>query len=203
MDRNPNIYVIDDDASIRYLIKRVLQQKGYGIQLFPTGEMFLESNYAGNTACVITDLWLPGMNGIEIHDELLRRGHCVPVVAISSSPDVPSVVQFIKQGAVTVLQKPFSVEQLLSVVDQAVQDNEIRQVKDARVERIRNQLAMLSESEQRVMNSLFNGMSHKAISSALDVSPRTVDRYKQNILRKMESPTLQQLILTIADSRVV
>lgn len=200
MAREATIYAIDDDRSSLYFISQVLQEKGYSVQNFLTGEKFLEGEISGNTGCVITDLWLPGISGVEIQEELLRRGHHVPLVAISSSPDVPTVVQMVKHGAVTVLQKPLSADQLLSTVEQAVHQNQIRLEKEVLRERVRDRLSLLTERESKVLKCLMNGMSHKTISSTLDLSPRTVDRYKKSILEKMQSPTLQQLIQAIADA---
>lgn len=200
MAHDAMIYAIDDDRSILYFISHVLQQNGYSVQNFSTGEKFLEGDISRNTGCVITDLWLPGISGVGIQEELLRRGHHVPLIAISSSPDVPTVVQMVKHGAMTVLQKPLSVDQLLSTVEEAIHQNQIRREKDVQRDAVRDRLSLLTERETKVLKCLMNGMPHKTISSTLDLSPRTVDRHKKSILEKMKSPTLQQLILAIAEA---
>lgn len=196
MDQNATIYLIDDDPSIVRLVTLILTDEGYRVISFPAGEAFLAQECLSEVGCVITDLCLPGIQGSEIQSHLRRIDSHLALIVISGRADVPTAVQLMKSGAVTLLQKPFTPGDLLSAVDEGLTRN-IRQLTQRRQsQEVQERLASLTDDETAVLRCLIKGMSRKVISAALKLSPRTLDRRQQSLLQKMNASTVAELIAT-------
>lgn len=194
MDQVPTIYLIDDEPAVVRLVTRFLTDSGYRVVSFASGEEFLAQERLSDVGCVISDLYLPGIHGSEIQAHLQRINSLLTLIFISGQADVPTAVQLLKSGAINLLQKPFSLDQLLSAVNEGLTLNQRRLTQLRQSQDVQERLATLNEEEISVIRCLIKGMSRKAITSALDLSPRTLDRRQQSLLQKMGVNTVSELV---------
>lgn len=194
MDTNATIYLIDDEPAIVRLVTGILTNAGYRVVSFLSGEAFLAEERLSEVGCVITDLFLPGIQGMGIQAHLQRIGSPLTLIVISGLADVPTAVQLIKSGAINLLQKPFTPEDLLTAVEEGVAANLRQLTQRRRSQEIQGRLATLTEEELAITHCLVRGMSRKAVIAALNLSPRTLDRRQQSLMHKMHVETLAELI---------
>ncbi|HTO79177.1 MAG TPA: response regulator FixJ [Methylocystis sp.] len=187
------IHVIDDDAIIRDSIALVLARNGFCVQTHDSASEFLDRVDPDNTACVITDVCMPGMSGIELLAKLKDRGLIFPVIIITANADVPLAVEAIKRGAFEFIEKPFDDEGLLAALREALVQNggaEDRK-RDAAVTA---KLESLTDRENEVLACLLKGNPNKIIAYQLGISPRTVEVHRANIMHKMKASSLAELV---------
>jgi two-component system, LuxR family, response regulator FixJ len=187
------IHVIDDDAIIRDSVALVLARNGFCVQTHDSASVFLERVDADNTACVITDVCMPGISGIELLAKLKERGLVFPVIVITANADVPLAVEALKRGALDFLEKPFDDQALLAALREALIQNdgiETRQ-EDAAV---MAKFESLTERENEVLACLLKGSPNKIIAYELGISPRTVEVHRANIMHKMKAGSLAELV---------
>lgn len=194
------VFVIDDDPSVLNSVKVLLSASGYSVECYADPERFLEGVLEEQQGCVITDLKMPNMSGIQLQDELLRRKSTLAVIVVTGYADVPSTVKIMEGGAVTLLEKPYNATAMITAVERALgisEDsyNHRQKVKDA-IRRI----SLLDEEEIEVMECIIKEMPVKAISDSLSISSRTVDRRKQSAFIKTEAESVAHFaaMLTLA-----
>lgn len=203
MDQHATIYLIDDDASVVRLVTRILADAGYRVISFSTAEAFLTQEHLSETGCVITDLYLPGIQGTEIQSHLQNINSHLTLIGISGSADVPTAVQLMRSGAITLLQKPFTPSDLLSAVEEGLSRNLRLIAQTQQSQGMQARLAALTDEELLVLRCLLKGMSRKAIFAALNLSPRTLDRRQQSLLQKMEANSVVEMVAACAANHVV
>jgi len=196
------VFVVDDDPAARESIRALALSAGYNAVTFRSGEEFLAAYDPTVSGCLVTDLRLLGMSGIEIHDTLLRRGIRLPVIVVSGYADVPTAVRVMRKGAITLFPKPFNPEDLLAAVRQAVSLDRKRRAYEDRVQEIRVKLRRLTQDEQRVLKLLVEGKSNKQIALELDLGLRTVERRRQQILQKLEVTSVVELVRLLFITRL-
>ena len=200
MASDPIVYVIDDDDSARHSLEFLLDVAGIRVRSFPSADAFLKASPPLAGACVVTDVRMPGMSGVELVEELHKRGAAVPVIVITGHADVPLAIQAMKAGVADFIEKPFDDEVMLAAIRSALaqQAGDV----EARAERqaIRERIATLSPREREVMDGLVAGKANKVIAYDLDISARTVEVYRANVMMKMQAKTLSELVrmVTIA-----
>lgn len=194
MHENATIYLIDDDPAVVRLMTRILTDAGYRVVSFSSGEDFLAEENLSDDGCVITDLCLPGIQGTELQSHLQRVKSPLAQIVISGKADVPTAVRLMKSGAVTLLQKPFSPDELLSAVVEGLALNARQLAQSRQSQEVQKQLQSLTEDEYSVFCCLVHGMSRKSIIARLPFSPRTLDRRQQSLLQKMQVNTVAELI---------
>jgi len=200
VDRDAIVYVIDDDAFVVRFIEMILANNYYPVHCFSSGKDFLAEPDHARVGCVIADLQLPGASGTEIQSQLQHRKSCLSVIFISGFADVPTAVRLMKHGAVTVLQKPFTPEQLLEAVQEGLAESQRRFVRQSQIEDIQFRLAQLTEDEAQILHCLLKGRSQKAMSSALNLSMRTLNRRQHSLLKKMKAASVSEMITILAES---
>lgn len=203
LSRIPVVYVIDDDSFFLQFVESVLREEGYKVHPFLSGESFLAGGGQSPIGCVITDLGLPGMQGMEIHEELRRKRSSLSLIAVTGDPDLRTAVQMVKHGAVTFLAKPFALDEFLAAVEEGVAQSENRHAERGQWNDFRDRFSQLSENEIKVLDLLAKGQSRKVISRLLNLSPRTVDRRRRRLLETMHVASLEQLISMIAETKLV
>ena len=190
----PTIYVIDDDNSMRQAVTLLLKTVGYKPVSFAHPEEFLAKHDPTVHGCVVTDIRMPQMSGLEIQQHLNRAGTTLPVVFISGHGDVPMAVQAMRDGAFDFLTKPFRDQQLLDCINQALaQDAENR----AAVERhadIRDRCESLTPREREIFGLVVEGKANKVIAIDLGLSERTVEIHRSNVMEKMGARSVAQLV---------
>lgn len=189
----PTAYVVDDDESIRTLWRWLLESNGIAAQTFATAAQFIEG-YRDGRGCLVLDLRLPGMSGLELQEHLKRRGVEIPIVFVSAHGDIPAAVSAIKGGAVDFIQKPFSYREVLAIIAKAMaRDDEIRELR-ARRAAIAGRLAALTERESDVLRRIIEGKQNKIIAGELDISVKTVELHRSKVMEKMDVDSVAELV---------
>jgi two-component system response regulator FixJ len=187
------IHVIDDDAIIRDSVALVLARNGYCVQTHDSAPEFLDRVDPDSTACVITDVCMPGMSGIELLAKLKDRGLVFPVIIITANADVPLAVEAIKRGAFDFIEKPFDDEGLLAALRDALIQNGGTEDRKRDVA-VMAKLESLTDRENEVLACLLKGSPNKIIAYELGISPRTVEVHRANIMHKMKASSLAELV---------
>jgi two-component system response regulator FixJ len=188
------VFVIDDDASVRDSINLILSLKGMRTQLFPSAEDFLEAYRPEWRGCILTDLQMPGMSGLDLQQALHERGVLLPVVVLTAHGDVPTTRVAMKGGAFDFLEKPINDEVLLDVLKNAIREDIHRHAAESAEDALRSRLARLTPREREVLDLLVEGLSHREIAARLTISPRTVEVYKARMMEKLQCRSLAELI---------
>lgn len=192
--RTPTAFVVDDDESIRTLWRWLMESNGMAVRTFASAAEFIEC-YRDEPGCLVLDVRLPGMSGLELQEYLQRNGIAIPIVFTSAHGDIPTAVSAIKGGAVDFIQKPFSYREVLSIIEKAFQrDAEIR------AHRLRQtlsagRLAGLTERERAVLQRVIEGKPNKIIAAELDISVKTVEYHRAKVMEKAGAHSLAELVL--------
>jgi two-component system response regulator FixJ len=186
------IYVVDDDQDVRESLKVLLEFADYNVLIFESAVQFLASDLQGRGGCLIVDIRMPDMDGLELQDELLKREIDLPVIVITGHGDVPLAVRAMRAGAVDFLEKPFREEALLEAVQRAFRHKPRRNA--AKTDEVRARLEALTEREREVLNLVVEGQTNKEVARVLDISPRTVDIHRAHVMEKMHAKTLADLV---------
>lgn len=191
---DPIVYVIDDDDSARHSLEFLLDAAGIRVRSFPSADVFLKASPPLANSCVITDVRMPGMSGVELVEALRARGVGAPVIIITGHADVPLAIRAMKAGAADFIEKPFDEHAILSAIRRALADSaEDEEIARERHE-INERLALLSKREREVVDGLVAGKANKIIAYDLEISPRTVEVYRANAMMKMQARTLSDLV---------
>ena len=190
----PVAFVVDDDAAIRTLWGWLMDSNGIAVRTFATAREFIAEYQPGTPGCLVLDLELPGMSGLQLQDYLLRQRIDIPIVIVTGHADVPSAVAALKGGAVDLIEKPFSYRHVLEVVRKAfVRDAENRQ-RRARDEQTQARSASLTARERAVLRRVMEGKPNKVIASELDISIKTVEVHRANLMEKMGVGSVAELV---------
>ena len=191
------VFLIDDDASVRDSLGLVLSLKGMRTQLFAAAETFLETYRAEWRGCVLTDLQMPRMNGLDLQRTLLDRGISLPVVVLTAHGDVQTTRLAMKNGAFDFLEKPVDDEVLLDVLRNAIREDSLRHDTHTAEDAVRSRLSRLTPREREVLDLLVEGLSQREIAGRLKISPRTVEVYKARMMEKLQCRSLAELIRVV------
>jgi RNA polymerase sigma factor (sigma-70 family) len=191
------VFVIDDDASVRDSISLILSLKGMQTQLFSSAEDFLEAYRPEWRGCILTDLQMPRMSGLDLQQVLQERCILLPVVVLTAHGDVPTTRVAMKGGAFDFLEKPINDEVLLDVLKNAIREDIHRHAAESAEDALRSRLARLTPREREVLDLLVEGLSHREIAARLTISPRTVEVYKARMMEKLQCRSLAELIRAV------
>lgn len=187
------IAVIDDEQSWRQSIEQTLHIAGFNVELYNSAEQYLDT-YSGQGGCLVLDVELPGMDGLELQEALLQHAVQPSIVFISSSPSVPLSVRAMRAGAVDFLQKPFKDVELLARVQEAVdRDKHLRQ-RHAEACHVNDRIDSLTRREREVLDLVLEGMTNKEIANQLGLSHRTVELHRSRVMAKMKAQSIVELV---------
>jgi FixJ family two-component response regulator len=189
----PIIHIVDDDDSFRVAIGELLKACGYEVLLHQTAASLLESSLSDGPACILLDLHMNGLNGLQLQERLSEVGCTLPIVFLSAYGDIPTTVQTIKAGAEDFLTKPVTKDKLLKTIERALARREAAQAHDDRISLIRAQFAQLTARERQVFDLLVRGKLHKQISYELGISERTVKLHRHQVVEKLKARSLADL----------
>ena len=188
------VYVIDDDEAMRDSLMFLLDSAGFEVTLFEAAQQFLDARSALPFGCVVSDVRMPGIDGIELLKRLKAAHSAFPIVIMTGHGDVPLAVEAMKLGAVDFLEKPFEDDRLIAMIDGAIREAEPAAKSEALAHDIAARVASLSPRERQVMDGLIAGMSNKQIAREYDISPRTIEVYRANVMTKMQANSLSELV---------
>jgi two-component system, LuxR family, response regulator FixJ len=188
------VHVIDDDEALRESLTFLLRAAGLKVKSYASAAAFLDARAAVGSSCIITDVRMPGLSGLDLLRRLKELGIGVPVIVITGHADVPLAVEAMKFGAVDFLEKPFDDEILLQSVRSALQQRAGETKRQAERAEIEDRLAALSPRERDVLGGLVAGRANKQIAFDLGISPRTVEIYRANLMDKMRAGSLSDLV---------
>src|SRR5215475_8188995 len=194
MSQNAKVYVIDDDPAMRDSLDFLLGSAGFDVRLFDSAQGFLDELANLDTGCVLTDVRMPGIDGMELLRKLNSGARKLPVVVMTGHGDVPLAVEAMKLGAMDFLEKPFEDERLVAMIETALRLAEPAAKSDAVAQDIAARVASLSPRERQVMDGLVAGLSNKLIAREYDISPRTIEVYRANVMTKMQAGSLSELV---------
>lgn len=183
------IYLVDDDEAFRFSLSFLLEGEGYSVSSFESAEAFLAAGPPQPAACLLSDIRMPGMSGLQLQDELARRRIALPLVFLTAHGDVPMAVEAMRKGARHFLEKPFSDARILEVIDDLLADA-AAPAPDPVAERI----AALSLRERQVLDRVVAGKLNKTIADELEISIKTVELHRARMMDKMQTKSLAELI---------
>jgi len=197
------VYVVDDDPGVRASLRRLLEEVSLPCEACGTANEFLELYDPASPGCLVLDVRMPGMSGIELHKRLVAEGVTIPVIMISGHGDIPMAAESMRRGAVDFMEKPVSPQVLLDRIQQALsQDAETRRTKAER-DAVATRAASLTAREREVVDLAVTGLANKQIAARLGVSPQAIDAHRAKAMRKMQAssvPELVRLMITVGGS---
>lgn len=194
MSSKSTVFVVDDDDAVRKSLRRVMEAAGFSVETFSSAEAFLDSHDPTKPGCLLLDIKMPGMSGLELQEKLASNGFRIPVIIVSAHHDVETTVRAMKTGAVDFLRKPYEGRVLRERVRHALDlDVEIRR-EDAKRARVAARIAVLTPRERQVMDLLVDGKAPKQIARELNVSRKTVDVHRGHIMLKVRADSLVDLV---------
>ena len=194
MASNDIIHVIDDDADVRQSLAFLLTTAGLTVRVHESADAFLKVLAEVQEGCIVTDVRMPGIDGIELQRRLAAGGVRLPVIVMTGHGDIALAVEAMKAGAVDFIEKPFDDEVLLTAIKAALARRAGDRERNARMMEVRDRLKLLSERERQVMEGLVAGKSNKIIAYDLGISARTVEIYRANVMAKMQADSLSALV---------
>jgi FixJ family two-component response regulator len=190
----PIVFVVDDDSAARSAMESLLQSVGLRVETFGTAAEFLRREPADGPCCLVLDVRLPGMSGIELQRNLTSTGVKVPIIFITGHGDIPMSVEAMKAGAMEFLTKPFRGQELLDAIHIAIERNRAVRQDEARLAELRRRVDALTPREREVMQRVIAGLLNKQIAAELGASERTIKIHRANVMRKMGAESLPDLV---------
>ena len=194
MQADPIVFVVDDDPSVRRSIERVIQSIGFKVETFQSAAAFLQRPRSDGPACLVLDVRLPGLSGLDLQRELTNAGIQLPIIFITAHGDIPMTVRAMKGGAVEFLTKPFRTEHLLYAVRAAIERDRNTLKQRTEVAQLRNRYDLLTPREREVFALLVLGLLNKQIAGELATTERTIKFHRAHIMQKMQAESVADLV---------
>jgi two-component system response regulator FixJ len=194
MISEPTVFVVDDDQAMRTSLQWLIESTGMQVRTFESADAFLAAYYPGRSGCLLLDVRMPGMSGLELQGYLAREGYRLPVIMITGHGDVPMAVKAMKAGAVDFIEKPFHDEDLLRSIRNALDLDQRRRANQSARAEIATRLAELTPREHEVLAMVTDGKSNKEMAAALGVTPKTVEAHRARVMEKMRAESLAELV---------
>lgn len=191
----PTVFVVDDDESIRRSLRRLFESIDQPVDTFADAEAFLDSYDPERAGCVLVDLRMPGISGLELQERLRARGSTLPVILMSAHADVPVTVRALKAGATDLVEKPFHEQTLLDAVRSAIEEDAGRRRVRAQQAALTARLDRLTQREREVLELVVGGLTNRDIAERWGVSEKTIKVHRGRVMQKMEASSFAQLVL--------
>ncbi|MCC3246042.1 response regulator [Methylocystis sp. WRRC1] len=194
MRNKETIFIVDDDADVRHALKLLLTSLGHVVRTYSSARDFLAEVGPEDCGCLLTDIRMPGMSGVDLLMKMKESAIKIPVVVMTAYADVPLAIQVMKEGAIDLIQKPFTDATLLTVVNSALAHENDQGAREAEVKAIQERLTTLTPRERDVLNGLLAGRSNKIIAHNLGIGVRTVETHRGTIMEKMQAESFADLV---------
>lgn len=188
------VFIVDDDSSIRHAMGLLMQSVGYDYEIYESADAFMDSQSYDKPGCLVLDIRMPGISGLELQDKLTELGSTLPIIFISGHGDVPMAVEAMQKGAVDFIQKPFRDQELLDRIGDALKANQTKRSELAESASIRERRDRLTSREREVFDLVVTGKPNKIVAYELDVSQRTIEIHRARVMEKMEAKSLADLV---------
>jgi len=188
------VFVVDDDQAMRNSLKWLIESVGVQVESFASADEFLAQYQPGRAGCLVLDVRMPGMSGLELQEYLVEKNIHIPAVVITGHGDVPMAVRAMKSGVVDFIEKPFNDEVLLDAIRRAIVFEERQRNQRAEHLQIQQRLSHLTPREHEVMSMVTDGKSNKEIANALGVSAKTIEAHRARVMEKMQAGSLAELV---------
>lgn len=193
-DRSPVVFVVDDDVSVRESLQALIANAGWRVETFDCAQEFLARGRSLSPSCLILDISLPDLNGLDLQKRVVVGQKALPIIFITGYGDVPMTVQAMKAGAVEFLTKPFSTDVLLDAIRNALEKSEVALGQEAKLAPLRERYASLSPRELEVLALVVSGLLNKQVGDSLGISEITVKAHRGSVMRKMDAASLPDLV---------
>jgi RNA polymerase sigma factor (sigma-70 family) len=193
----PTVFVVDDDSSTRELLSWLMRREGLAAELFPDASSFLERYAPDRPGCLVLDLNLPGMDGLDLQHYLKRSGVTLPVIFLSGGADVPKAVRAVKEGAIDFIEKPFDYKRVVALVRECIERDARSRSGLQHRRRCAERLAQLSQREREVLDLVVAGRINREIAEILDISVKTVEAHRSRLMEKLEVSSVAELVQAV------
>ena len=193
-ESEPLVYVVDDNAAIRRTLQRLLKSVGLEVKTFGSARQFLDHERPDGAACIVLDVRMPSMSGLDLQQELAAVGADLPIIFITGHSDVPVAVKAMKDGAVDFLTKPFNNQELLDAVHRALEQHQRMRTERAEREEIQRRVNRLTPREHEVLALVVTGMLNKQIGAELGIAEKTIKVHRARVMKKMQAKSLAELV---------
>jgi two-component system response regulator FixJ len=190
------VYIVDDDDAVRDSLRMLLESASHNVQGFDTARAFLSDADMDRGICLVVDIRMPGMSGLELQETMARRNIAMPVIVITGHGDVPLAVRAMTAGAVDFIEKPFDDQRMLDSVARALQIGNQKRSRASEAQAARDLLALLTPRERDVFDQLVKGHPNKIVAHELGISPRTVEIHRANVMDKLQARNLSDIVRT-------
>ena len=190
----PTVYVVDDDVSVLKALKRLIRSAGFNAETFDSAREFLNRGSYDSPCCLVLDVRMPDLSGIDLQQELSKLGLSIPIIFLTGHGTIPMSVQAMKAGAVDFLTKPCNDEELLQTIHQSIEKNRLERSEQAGLDSIRQRIDSLTQRENQVFRMVIAGMLNKQVGYELGISEKTVKTHRARVMQKMQADSLAQLV---------
>lgn len=190
----PTVFIVDDDRSMRQAIQDLVESVGLRAEAFASGQEFLRKQLTGNPCCLVLDVRLPQMSGLDFQRQLAETGVPIPIIFVTAHGDIPMSVRALKSGAVEFLTKPFRDQDLLDAIQQALQRDSVARAHQAEMNELLQRYQDLSAREREVMTLVVSGMLNKQIAAEIGASEATVKIHRGHVMQKMQAGSIVELV---------
>ena len=188
------VFIVDDDASVRDSLRWLIESVQLQVECYGTAQEFLNGYKNQQTGCVVLDVRMPGLSGLDLREELRQQDFVLPVIIITGHADVPMAVRAFKSGVFDFIEKPFNDQHLIDRIHQAIEKSRSQKVNLQRRQDARDRLQKLSSREIQVLDCIVSGCSNKTMARELDISVKTIETHRANLMSKMQASSVSELV---------
>jgi RNA polymerase sigma factor (sigma-70 family) len=190
----PKVHIVDDDEAMRDSLKWLLESRGLKVELYSSAEVFLRAFNSGFCGCLVLDVRMPGMSGLDLHEQLQAHSSTLPVIFITGHGDVPMAVSALKKGAADFIEKPFNDQDMLSLIESCMTQDSAAAAKRAESASVAQRLETLTQREREVLDLVVVGKLNKQIADELGISIKTVEVHRSRVMQKMGANSVAELV---------
>ncbi len=195
--RPPTVFVVDDDSSTRELLAWLMKRNNLPVEVFPDARSFLKAHRSEYPGCLILDLNMPGMSGLDLQQNLKEQGVLMPVIFLSGGADIPKAVRAVREGAIDFIEKPFDYRRVIELVRECLERDGAERAGRDRKRVVCERLGQLTQREREVLDLVVTGKLNREIAGALDISIKTVEAHRAKLMEKLEVSSVAELVQAV------